>query len=445
VQPVVPAWLAASVVRDIDSPPLKSRHARGLQPLKVIAFGVVFLQRLALPGNIPLVLPLTYICIVVAIVRHAVAVDRRRLRCYVVAMTICALSATISTAAGARSSVTSIGLLVVTYAPIVAVARAELQPLHRSLLVFLERCTAVVAMLAILASLAQFAGWHYTDYVGRLLPKTFLLQGYNTFDVARYGSTYVKTNAFVCLEPSFVSELAGIGLLLVLLLRRPLRRAPLYVGALIASLSGTGMALLLVCLAVLALRRGPKFAVAGTLALTVGAALLMFTPPGRLMAARATEAKNPDSSGSARFVQPYEAALASIREGAMSVAVGHGPGSTSESNNEVFQRSRRSPVDTVITKLVREYGVPAMLAFLFFVAAFLIVETPSPVLSVSALLGYLVLSGSLLTPGVVYLFYIMVALFPRRSRVRTSIWTAAQKARDPSGRSIAYADLSPLR
>jgi len=361
----------------------------------------------------------------VAVLRTVVVIDRRRLRAYLVAMTACGLAATVSAVMGADASVNSLGLLVVTYAPLVFVVRPGLLALHKPLLAFFERCTAVVALLAVGASLAQLAGWLYTDYLGKLVPPSFLLHGYNTFDAAHYGSTYIKTNAFVCLEPSAVSQLSAIGLVLVLLVRASLYRVPLYVGALVASLSGTGIWLLFVGLVVLGARRGRKFIAAVTIASTIVAIVLIFTPPGHLLVNRATEFRNADSSGNARFVQPYKGALDSIREGTASIAVGHGPGSTSKSNQQIFERSKRSPLDTVMTKLVREYGVPATVLFMTFVAFLLIIGTPSPVLSSCALLLYLVLSGGLLAPAVVYLCAILVSLFPTSRIDRTGRWPCA--------------------
>jgi O-antigen ligase len=384
--------------------------------LKVLAFATVFLQRLAVPGNTPLLLPLGYICVAYAYIHHVLVIDKVRVRWFLISIGACAIAALISTAVGgSKPSVNSMALLVAVYLPVLLVVTPSLRFLYRDWLLFLERCISVVAVLAIGSSLAQFVGWKFTDYLG-YLPSGFLVQGYNTVDLAHYGSTYVKTNAFVCLEPSLCSQLVALGLLLSLMLRLSPWRTLMYAGAMVAALSGSGIILLVFTIPLLAMRRGPRYALAVLGALVVAAGLLVFTPPGQLLLGRSTELSNPDSSGSARFVQPYQSAYRSVTEGLTSAAVGHGPGSSTAPNEEVFNRSKRSPLETALTKLVREYGLPAMLLFLVFIWAFLIRSTPSPTLSVAAVLLYTVLSGALLSAGVIYLCYVLVGLFPMRDR-----------------------------
>jgi hypothetical protein len=95
--------------------------------------------------------------------------------------------------------------------------------------------------------LAQVFGlWAYEDYLKTFVPAQFLAQGYNTSFPMEYGSSIVKANAFVFLEPSFLSQFLALALVVGVIVR--VRSWQLLVLALgmASTLSGTGILLLVV-------------------------------------------------------------------------------------------------------------------------------------------------------------------------------------------------------
>jgi hypothetical protein len=398
--------------------------------LQVFILSLVFLQRLAAPGGVALNLPVGYACLGVILLVGGAGFDRWRIAGYLGAITTATVATVVSTATGGDPSLASLALLIVVYLPLTLILSAELHHLYRRMLVLFERCLLVVAVLGVTTALLQLVGWTFEDYLGRL-PASFLVQGFNTTYPAFYGSPFVKTNALVCLEPSMLSIFMALGIITCLLVRGSWYHVAIFVGGLVSSLSGSGVLLLLAGLLVLAFRRGPR--TAGAIAVTTGVvtALILITPPGALLAERVNEVSNPNSSANARFVQPYASMLKELDTGPRIVLVGDGPGSITSKNEDIFQRSGRSPLDTVATKLVREYGIPAALAFAWFL--YTVFRRPtSATLALIGLLLYLLLSGGLLQPEIVYVTFLLSGLF--REPASPDQLPKARKPRIAAGR-----------
>ncbi|MGI8882340.1 MAG: hypothetical protein ACR2KJ_17875 [Jatrophihabitans sp.] len=302
-------------------------------------------------------------------------------------------------------------LLIVVYIPFCFRLRTDLQVLRLPLLEFFNRLMVWLAAVALVQWAVQVAGWSYRDPLA-ILPSKLLLQTYNTFYPITYGSSIMKTNAVVFLEPSFCSQYLALAIIVQILLGGRGWRLVLYAAALVTTVSGTGVLLLGLGLCVLSVHRGGRWMIRVLLVVGVVAALVALTPLGSIISTRSTEAATPNSSGNARFVAPYVQVFDGFARDVPTMLVGRGPGAVARSTGSLFFNPNGLEVNyPVVPKLAAEYGLIATIAFTLFITAAIVRGARSPTLGAVLLLLYFVLSGSLLQPATVYTCLIFAALF----------------------------------
>jgi hypothetical protein len=391
---------------------------RTLRLLTVLLFGEIFLQRLAVPvgsNQVPLMLPAVLGGAVLLLARGDLAVNMGRTRAYLIAMAACVGSALVAFTRGLDgTSLTSLLLLVVTYAPFCYGLRADVSStLFPRILDRFSVMTAVLAGLAVTQFALQLAGWRYSDIIGGVVPPDLLMRNFNTSYPVAYGSTVYKANAFVCLEPSFCSQFLAVGLVVSVLRGVRWWRLVLLVVATLATVSGTGVILLAAALVLLAVHKGPRFAATAVAVLALVVTAVGFTPAADVFAERATETSTSNSSGSLRFVQPYTRTFDRLGGDPLTVFFGSGPG-WSDRDADQFMDDTGLPLNyAMLPKLVLEYGLVGGLAFLGLVTLAFVRGSPSFVLSGAVLVFYTVLSSSLLSPVVVYLGLLVLTWYTR--------------------------------
>jgi hypothetical protein len=381
--------------------------------LRLMVLALVFLQRFAVPVvGTALVLPIVLAILAWLAVDGALVFDSRRTALYLLAIGGCLTSTILATAIFRDQwSLKSLALLVLLYVPFCFRLRVRLRHLYRPLLEFFNWVMVVAAVAALGQWLAQLAGWTYSDLLG-FVPKGFLLGTYNTSYPITYGSSLWKSNGVVFLEPSFCSQFLAIALVGQLILGGKRWRLALYSAALLTTVTGTGIILVMVGLVVLAVRRGPAWTAKMTLVLVLVGAAISVTPLGAIVAQRSSEPGTRNSSGNARFVAPYLLVQAGLADDVPTMLVGRGPGVISRSTgSEVFNQQDVEANYPAIPKLAAEYGLIATAIFCAFVVTALTSGTPSPTMSAAMLLVYFVLSGSLLQPHTVYAAYLFTSLF----------------------------------
>lgn len=386
--------------------------------LKVIVLSVVLLQRFAVPGlDVALCAPIVLAVTGYLLLEGALVRDTRNTEGYLVAVACCCVAATLSTTFfGAHPSLTSLALLVVLYVPFCFRLRAAAAQLLPALLEFFNQIMAVLAVVAIVEWAAQFAGRQLTDPFAKL-PRALLVQGFNTSYPIHYGSRILKANAVVFLEPSFCSQFLALAIIVQLLIGGRRWRLPLYGVALATTLSGTGLLLLGVGLAVLAFRRGGHWAAQVATVVAALGVVVALSPLGALVTGRTTEATRADTSGNARFVAPYTQVAHAFRHDLAATLVGRGPGAVSRAAaTALFDPTRALANYPAVPKLAAEYGLVAALVFTWFVLRAITAGTPSPTLAVCLLLLYFVLSGSLLQPATTYTCLVLGVFFAGRHR-----------------------------
>jgi hypothetical protein len=394
---------------------------RVLAALRLAVLAVAVLQRFAVPGiGTALCLP-----VVLAVVGYlglggALVEDRQRTRLYLLAAGGCCAAALLSALHFASEasdwSLNSVALLVVLYAPFCLRLRPEHRHLYRPVLEFFNAVMAVLACVAVAQWLAQLAGWTYRDPLDAL-PEPLLLQGYNTTYPIQYGSPIMKANAVVFLEPSFCSQFLAVALIVQVLLGGRRWRLPLYAAGLLATVAGTGLVLAGVGLAALAVRRGLAWTVRVLLVLLLLGAVLQGTLPGRILAGRATERTEQDSSTQARFVTPYVLVADGLARDTATLLVGRGPGVVSKTAGARYFNAEGIDANyPVVPKLAAEYGAVAATLFVVFMVVALTRGTPSATVSAMMLAVYFFLSGSLLQPHTVLAAWLFTSLFAIRPR-----------------------------
>jgi hypothetical protein len=393
-----------------ESPP----RVRPLTVLKAMVAAAVVLQRFAVPlgsEQVSFVLVAEVGLLGVLFARGQLVIERNRTLWYLVAAAACLAAAAIASDSGDGSSFLSVLLLLVMYAPFCLTLAPSLRRLYRPVLQFFTTLMAIVAVVAVVQMLLQLAGWSYSDPLASL-PNDVLTKGYNTSYPVQYGSAIVKSNAVIFLEPSFLSQFLALAFVVELTIGARLWRLLLYFGAMLTTVSGTGVILLAFGLVVWLFKRADTRPALFLLPFVLAVGVTLATPVGSLFTTRVSgESSTETSSSNARFVEPYKRVYDDLNQSAQHLVVGHGPGFAERDADDVFVREGIPIVYPVVPKLIFEYGLVAGLLFAGFIAFSFLNRTPSLVIASSALLIHFVLSGSLLQAHTLFLCYVLTSLF----------------------------------
>jgi len=338
--------------------------------------------------------------------------NRGATRLFVIAMAAAFLCAAIVLLRTGSGGITSLLYLPVIWVVFTFRLHASRQHLYARVLARFESVMLVFAGLGILQTASQAAGvWSYVDYILSTVPEAFLFTGYNTSYPIEYGSPIIKANAFVFLEPSIYAQFLALAILAVLVRRAAWWRVVVLGVALVLTISGTGLVFAAVGVLLLMLRRGGRWTarlvVVGLIAIPVALA----TPFGAIIAERAGETQNTNSSGSLRFVQPYQQIIEAWSDNPVSVLVGQGAGYADDLAGQIFSTTGLPINFSGLAKLVLEYGLPAAALFGAFVVLALVWRSPSPTIALAGVFANAFLTGALLQPQVLYVLVPLSSLF----------------------------------
>jgi hypothetical protein len=275
------------------------------------------------------------------------------------------------------------------------------------------RLMLVVAVVGVTQLATQLTGvWQYHDYLRELVPWQFLASTYNTSNPLEYGSPIIKSNAFVFLEPSFLSQYTALGAIAGVVLRVPTWQVVVLLAGVFSAVSGTGVLLLAVAAALVVVRARHLIRPVHLVAAAVVLAALFASPVAGLLLDRVDETSQVGSSGYLRFVQPYREVSAGLEAEPLRYLAGAGAGQverqlTSQRDGDIGQ----AVVYSIVPKLLFEYGLIAGGLFVLFVLVALLDRGPWRVVPACTVVMLFVLSGSLLTPHTVYLAWLLVALW----------------------------------
>lgn len=264
----------------------------------------------------------------------------------------------------------------------------------------------VIAVLGIVQWVIQFAGLRLFSFILAIPAlRPILVEHQFNFDpLMHYGSTIRRSNGLILLEPSIFSQLLIFAIVVDYFVRGRSRWLPLYLVAYVVTFSGTGaLALALAlpfyaCLSVRNFTRMAGFTAAGIVAIALAAVAV----PDQFASftSRSNEIQYSGSSGYARFIGPFIPVADLLHE--TRALIGYGPGATERYDYHV------EGTGNSVAKLLIDYGVTGLLAFLTMLAGTLW-RRDMALMSLVALTTFLVGGGYLLfTPILVLSFLICI-------------------------------------
>ncbi len=294
--------------------------------------GMVLLQRFATPGmpELALLLPLLPVFVGWGLLRGIVELDRSRLMLWLAAAGSAALAVLLHLwlVALPYFSLTAYGLFFAIWVFSAYRVKDRRPETFRMALAGIARVAGWLALACVVFIGTQLSGVPYRDYMADALPKTLLLQDFVITYPIVYGSPLYRANAWIGLEPSFVSMQLGLGLVAAFLSGTKLRVLLVIILGLVASTAGSGFAIVAVALIVMLGYPVRNNLVRYLPLAVVGAAALMLTPFGQSILSRLTEAGDSQSSTSLRGITPYAYLWPRWVDDLMAVLWGRGPGSS---------------------------------------------------------------------------------------------------------------------
>ena len=284
---------------------------------------------------------------------------------------------------------------------------------YKSTLQAFQVLVLIISFLAIAQFFAQFVldGRELVQFFGIIpgyLLASYGIGGVNTIIPITEGSSLIKSNGIFLTEPSTLSQITALAILIEILEFRRSRYLFLLAFGFLLSYSGTGLMTLLLCLpftglvhrnAILYVLLGIVFVVGLSVAGIVDLSVFV---------SRMGEFEDTRGSGFARFVAPFWLAadyldLASLRE----LALGNGPGTTAAFTDRFWYSGGMT--GTWI-KLFYEYGLIGAFVFISFLAT-CCRRTLCPGLLLAAILfTYVFLGGNILSTPFLIVMMVLVTL-----------------------------------
>jgi hypothetical protein len=300
----------------------------------------------------------------------------------------------------------------------------------------------LVAVLSLL-SVAQFVGQFVVD--GReivrffgIFPKFLFasfdnegINGVNTIIPITSGSSLIKSNGIFLTEPSTLSQVGALGILIeVVEFRRP-RYLILIALGLLFSYSGTGLMTLLIFLPVAGLHRRSGLPV---VVVVIFASALFSTGIIDVSAflSRANEFQNDQSSGFQRFIAPFWLAAQHFDTGStQELLFGEGPGTLKDF---VFRFWYGIGASGTWIKLIYEYGLIGSFLFVCFLVSCLKGSRCPRLVLAAIVFDFIFLGGLLLSTPFLIMMIVLCTLngpkpgrdhIDRTSRYQSSLATEA--------------------
>lgn len=303
-------------------------------------------------------------------------------------------------------------LFIVVYALLTLIRPCSKDRYRRTLLGF-QSLAAVLSLLAVAQFLAQFVldGKELIRFYGVVpdfLFASFETSRANTIIPLAEGSSLIKSNGIFLTEPSTMSQIAALAILIEILeFRRP-RYLLLFALGLLLSYSGTGILILLLFLPLAGIGRRvalPILLVAlfafGLLGSGIIDSSIFFTRIGEFNETR--------TSGFQRFISPFWLAAEHINTAPLRVLlIGNGPGTTDDFVARFWVWYSTSAGTWI--KLFYEYGLIGSFVFICFLISCVRRTLCSRILLGAMLFYYIFLGGLLLTTPFLILMIVLCTL-----------------------------------
>jgi len=292
---------------------------------------------------------------------------------------------------------------------------------YRSTLHAFQFLVALLSFLAVAQFIAQFVldGRELIRFYG-IFPEFLFTDRVNTIIPVAGGSALIKSNGIFLTEPSTLSQLAALAILIELLeFRRPRYLLLLALGLLL-SYSGTGLMLFLGFVPLAGIHRSNARLPVLLVIVFIFGLVASGTIDISAFLSRADEFDDPRASGFQRFVSPFWLAKEHFHMASLPVLLmGSGPGTT----DAFADRFWYTGFAGTWIKLFYEYGIIGSFVFLCFLAS-CFRRSPCPMLVLAAILfSYVFLGGMLLSTPFLIMMVVLCTLStlePRRNRIDKS-------------------------
>jgi hypothetical protein len=262
-----------------------------------------------------------------------------------------------------RASLTSY-LLFLVLSSLLTFSRSSSPNQYRNTLQAFQFLVIILSCLSVVQFVGQFvvSPYQLMTLFG-LIPPSLLDTNAHTSAI-KGGSSLLRSNAIFLSEPSNLTQITALGILIeVLEFRRPRYLVGMVVGMLLAY-TGAGLMTLAVFLPLAMLRHGKvAFSVTFIMAVAVGlfAAGII---DSSVFVSRTTELSTPGASGYGRFVGGFSVAANFFEKGSLqALLIGNGPG-TKEQLNDVSHMGSYGWL-----KQLGEYGVIGSFIFICFLGS----------------------------------------------------------------------------
>ncbi len=410
----------AARLRVLEARPVKVVSERDrkyvLRVFQTMIIVMVLGQRIFVPlGSVPVSLPLitAFVGIVFARLRGGVQYNRVRSELYIASGAALVLCTWFTSFRGDDISLNSLFLLLVIYLPWVFCVSSQFADLMIPLLKTFVNLMVVAAAVGAGQMVAQLVfHWNYVDYLAKWVSADWLAVNFNTNYQLAWNDPTTKANAFLFLEPSFLCQFCALGLLISLLIRAPAWK-PLVLGlGMAATLSGTGILLIIVGVALLVIRVPNRIRPSYVIAAVVGLAVVFSTPAAGILLDRRDETSTQGSSGYIRFVQPYTEVSKGLSQDSSRYFIGAGAGAADRLlTSSARGQDQAAVVYGIATKMAFEYGFIAATLFIAFLLLSILRGPPLPVLPTAIAFMIFFLSGSLLQPHTIMLAWMLTSLW----------------------------------
>jgi hypothetical protein len=331
------------------------------------------------------------------------------------------LAATCSLFLNFKSTMLSSYFLFLLLYSLVTLSRPSSSDRYNNTLLAFQFLVMILSCLAVLQFVAQFVvdGKELINFYG-IVPDVlfgfFHGGGQTAIREVVEGSSLIKSNAIFLAEPSTLSQVTAIGILIeVLEFRRPRYLLAMGLGFLVAY-SGTGLMTLLLFLPLAGLRHGK--AGLSVLVVVMFAIGLFATGIIDLSAflSRASEFEDTRTSGFQRFISPFWLATKQFDTAVLrGLLVGSGPGTT-----KIFTDAWYGGFPASWFKLFYEYGIIGSFIFVCFLASCLRRSRCPGVVLAALIFTYVFLGSQVLSTSLLTIMIVLCTLSgpePRRGRI----------------------------
>jgi hypothetical protein len=284
-----------------------------------------------------------------------------------------------------------------------------------------RRFMLIIACCGIVQFIAQVAvpGPTLFTFEG-ILPDNILSHGFNYVIPVPGLINLNKSNGFFLVEPSSLSQMMALAIIVELQFFRASWRLAVLGAALLLAFSGTGLVLFGLIVPLLLMRTG-RATIVG-IAVPVLILVVAAASANHLAATfdRFSEFDDTQSSGFARFLSPFYLFHDYIFSHLITTLFGLGPGAI----ESFFDKTSYLIFDPTWGKLIFEYGIVGAIPFMVFVLYCFFAGTRSVWLSAALFINYLVLGGNLVDGRLHALILVLIVFQSRQPERRPALGRA---------------------